>query len=137
MFVYLSIINDIKIFFFSFSFFKKFIIQSWFTNLIGNADVLKDTKINLKRIIDMVANTDLDMMRHLFKRNIHTLGIIDAGVLRFPDVSRPYFSVSKLLNEFIRRMAFFSVLEINDENSNYKSKFFDFLLSPNFEIITW
>ncbi|KAJ3559794.1 hypothetical protein NP233_g11175 [Leucocoprinus birnbaumii] len=74
-------------------------VQTWFTKLIGDPDILKATKIDIKVLAEIVAQTGatVDSFEAFFYKNEHhEKGLIDIGVLRFPDIDNPYFKVYRI-----------------------------------------
>jgi len=74
-------------------------VEGWFMNLISDDDVLKSTKIDIHVLADIVAQTGASI--DSFASLIHDLEqhdktMVDIGVLRFPDPSRPYFQVYRI-----------------------------------------
>ena len=69
---------------------------TWFTNLIDDPDVLNSTQIDSKVMADIVAQTGATITSFedfFFKQEEHSKDIVDIGVLRYPDIDRPYFQV--------------------------------------------
>ncbi|KAK4201164.1 hypothetical protein QBC40DRAFT_253336 [Triangularia verruculosa] len=74
-------------------------VQTWFTNLIADDDVLKSTKIDINVLAAIVAQTGatINSFETFFaKQEHHEQIIIDIGVLRFPDIDRPYFKLYRI-----------------------------------------
>ncbi|KAJ6620954.1 hypothetical protein B0H10DRAFT_1875405 [Mycena sp. CBHHK59/15] len=71
-------------------------VETWFTNLINDEDVLKSTKIDINVVGAIVAQTGatIDAIETLiYKSESHEKTLVDIGVLRFPDIDNPYFKV--------------------------------------------
>jgi len=74
-------------------------VESWFTRLISDDDVLKSTKIDINVLAKIVAQTGatIDSFEAFFgKSEHHSMTVIDVGVLRFPDIDRPFFKLYRL-----------------------------------------
>jgi hypothetical protein len=74
-------------------------VESWFVKLVQDKDVLDDTKIDIKVLAQIVAQTGatVDSFETFFyKSEHHEKTIIDIGVLRFPDIEKPYFKVYRI-----------------------------------------
>ncbi|KAF9562409.1 hypothetical protein CPC08DRAFT_614347, partial [Agrocybe pediades] len=74
-------------------------VQAWFTKLISDEDVLKSTKIDIKVLANIVAQTGatVDCFASLIsKTERHEKTIVDIGVLRFPDQDRPHFQLYRI-----------------------------------------
>ncbi|KAF4622191.1 hypothetical protein D9613_009427 [Agrocybe pediades] len=72
---------------------------TWFTKLISDEDVLKSTKIDIKVLANIVAQTGatVDCFASLIsKTERHEKTIVDIGVLRFPDQDRPHFQLYRI-----------------------------------------
>ncbi|KAK1538995.1 uncharacterized protein CCOS01_00309 [Colletotrichum costaricense] len=71
-------------------------VHSWFVNLISDSDVLESTQIKIGDLADIVSQTGatVDSFESFFGKNEHhERTLIDIGVLRFPDIDRPFFKV--------------------------------------------
>ena len=71
-------------------------VQTWFTNLVKDRDVLMSTKIDMKVMSDIVAQsgaTITNFFNFWVKTEKHSQTVLDVGVLRFPDIDNPYFKV--------------------------------------------
>ncbi|KAH7110726.1 hypothetical protein EDB81DRAFT_926865 [Dactylonectria macrodidyma] len=74
-------------------------VQTWFSNLISDADVLESTKIDIDVLANIVAQTGatVDSFESFFaKDEHHEQTLIDIGVLRFPDIDRPFFKLYRI-----------------------------------------
>jgi len=74
-------------------------VLTWFTQLIGDEDVLNSTKIDIKVLADIVATTGaaIDSFEAFFAKNEHhEKTVVDIGVLRYPDIDHPYFKVYRI-----------------------------------------
>ncbi|KAI0041702.1 hypothetical protein FA95DRAFT_1683046 [Auriscalpium vulgare] len=72
-------------------------VVAWFDKLISDADVLKSTTIDVKVMARIVAQTGatIDGLPALLHKNErHEKTVVDIGVLRFPDIEKPYFQAS-------------------------------------------
>jgi len=74
-------------------------VTVWFKNLIKDQDVLDATSIDIKVLGQIVAQTGatVDSFEAFFgKHEYHERTMIDIGVLRYPDVSNPFFKVYRI-----------------------------------------
>jgi len=74
-------------------------VKSWFTKLISDDDVLQSTKIDIDVLGRIVAQSGatIDSFETFFaKREKHEQTLIDIGVLRFPDIEKPYFKLYRI-----------------------------------------
>jgi len=74
-------------------------VEGWFSKLISDEDVLRSTKIDIKVLAQIVAQTGatIDSFETLFYKNeSHEKTMVDIGILRFPDISHPYFKVYRI-----------------------------------------
>ena len=75
-------------------------VEAWFINLLGNdQDIVKDTKIDIKLLADIVAasGASVDSLEALFyKKEYHEKIVVDVGVLRFPDLENPFVKVYRI-----------------------------------------
>jgi len=74
-------------------------VLAWFTQLIGDEDVLNSTKIDIKVLADIVATTGaaIDSFETFFAKNEHhEKTVVDIGVLRYPDIDNPFFKVYRI-----------------------------------------
>ncbi|RKK71294.1 hypothetical protein BFJ69_g11142 [Fusarium oxysporum] len=74
-------------------------VQTWFNNLVSDPDVLNSTKIDVNVLANIVARTGatVDSFESFFaKDEHHEQTLIDIGVLRFPDLDRPYFKLYRI-----------------------------------------
>ncbi|KAF8877750.1 hypothetical protein CPB84DRAFT_357214 [Gymnopilus junonius] len=74
-------------------------VQTWFTKFIGDQDILDSTKINIKVMAEIVAQTGatIDSVEAVIhKIEHHEKTLVDIGVLRFPDPEHPYFKVYRI-----------------------------------------
>ncbi|ROT37486.1 hypothetical protein SODALDRAFT_325084 [Sodiomyces alkalinus F11] len=74
-------------------------VQSWFTKLINDEDVLLSTKIDLPIMAQIVASSGATVDSFLnfwAKRERHSQTMVDIGVLRFPDVDHPHFKLYRI-----------------------------------------
>lgn len=71
-------------------------------SLIKDSDVLRSTKIDIKVLAEIVAQTGAtitDVGTLFFKEETHERNLIDIGVLRYPDIDYPYFKVCETLGK--------------------------------------
>ncbi|KAF8967205.1 hypothetical protein BGZ46_000228 [Entomortierella lignicola] len=71
-------------------------VQSWFTGLVADEDVLRSIKIDINVLGMIVACTgaEIDSFESFFaKDKHHEQTVVDIGVLRYPDIEHPYFKV--------------------------------------------
>jgi len=74
-------------------------VKEWFTNFIQDQDVLTTTKIDINALANIVAQTGatVDSFEAFFaKTEVHRKTVVDIGVLRFPDVSHPFFKLFRI-----------------------------------------
>ncbi|KAJ7336331.1 hypothetical protein DFH08DRAFT_706404 [Mycena albidolilacea] len=74
-------------------------VETWFTNFIGDQDILDSTMIDIKVMAEIVAQTGatVDSVAALIhKIEHHEKTLVDIGVLRFPDPDHPYFKVYRI-----------------------------------------
>lgn len=74
-------------------------VNTWFVNLIKDDDVLQSTKIDINVLARIVAQTGaaIETFEQFFAKNArHEKTMIDIGVLRFPDIDRPYFKLYRI-----------------------------------------
>ncbi|KAK4183870.1 hypothetical protein QBC35DRAFT_477779 [Podospora australis] len=76
-------------------------VKSWFTKLIADDDVLESTKIasDIDVLSEIVAKTGatVDSFESFFAKNEHhEQTLVDIGVLRFPDIDRPFFKLYRI-----------------------------------------
>lgn len=74
-------------------------VQTWFTNVIADDDVLKSTKIDIDvpaKIVAQSGATIVSFETFFAKNEHHEKTLIDIGVLRFPDIDRPYFKLYRI-----------------------------------------
>ncbi|KAJ3552836.1 hypothetical protein NM688_g3944 [Phlebia brevispora] len=72
-------------------------VQTWFSRLISDADVLNDTNIDVHVMSHIVAKIGVginDLFQLIFKDEYMERDAIDIGVLRFPDPSHPYLKIT-------------------------------------------
>jgi hypothetical protein len=75
-------------------------VESWFTRLISDQDVLDSTKIDIKILANIVAQTGatVDAFDAFFYKNEqHEKTLIDIVVLGFPDIDNPHFKVGGIV----------------------------------------
>lgn len=77
-------------------------INTWFKNLIGNVDILKDTDIDIDSLTELVSKFSVDMMDNLWTNKFKNISLMDLGILRFPDITKPFFSVSNNFSHYFR-----------------------------------
>ena len=71
-------------------------VVGWFRRLIDDTDVLESTRINIDEYARLVAQTGAKVTGIgdlASKVEEHSKRGIDVGLLRYPDVSRPFFKV--------------------------------------------
>ena len=69
---------------------------TWFTNLINDTDVLKDTKIDIEDLANIVAASGAavtDFKTLFYAKEYIERSIVDVGILRYPDPVNPFFKV--------------------------------------------
>ncbi|KAK1828495.1 hypothetical protein QBC39DRAFT_384922 [Podospora conica] len=74
-------------------------VKTWFNKLISDDDVLQSTRIGINVLADIVASTGatVDSFEAVFmKDEYHERTLVDIGVLRFPDISHPYFKLYRI-----------------------------------------
>lgn len=71
-------------------------INTWFKNLIGNVDILKDTDIDIDSLTELVSKFSVDMMDNLWTNKFKNISLMDLGILRFPDITKPFFSIYRI-----------------------------------------
>lgn len=74
-------------------------VETWFTNFIGDQDILDSTVIDIKIMARIVAQTGatIDSVAALIhKIEHHEKTLVDIGVLRFPDPDHPYFKIYRI-----------------------------------------
>ncbi|TGZ77192.1 hypothetical protein EX30DRAFT_311547 [Ascodesmis nigricans] len=93
-------------------------VLTWFTNLIKDQDVIDATGIDIKSLANIVAQSGAtieDVPTFIYKNEQHEQTILDIGVLRYPDIDRPYFKVYRIeLTAWSKSERF--VFVQNDEN---------------------
>jgi len=92
-------------------------VESWFTNLISDDDVLRSTKIEINILAKIVEQTGatVDSFEAFFgKGEHHRKTMLDIGVLRFPNIDRPFFKLYRIKLEMpgLIRPTFFSTRTI-------------------------
>ena len=76
-------------------------MEAWFDKLVSDHDVREATKIDIKVVAKIVAQTGATVkgFLSLFKNEeYHERVLVDIGVLRFPDPSHPFIKVSTVYN---------------------------------------
>ena len=71
-------------------------MRVWFTELVGDKDILDSTKIPIADVANLVAETGAavtSLPTAVYRNKEFTRHLVDLGVLRFPDVDHPYFKV--------------------------------------------
>lgn len=74
-------------------------VESWFTALIDDKDILRSTQIDVNVLAQIVAQTGatIDSFEtFFFKQESHEKTLIDIGILRFPDLNNPHFKVRNI-----------------------------------------
>jgi len=74
-------------------------VQTWFAGLVADEDVLKSTKIDVVVLGNIVAQTGVtvDSFEKFFGGSEHhSRTLVDIGVLRFPDLDRPFFKLYRI-----------------------------------------
>ena len=72
-------------------------VETWFLNLIDDADVLASTKINILDYANIVGCTDAaieDLKTFIMRTDEVERSILEVGVLRYPDLDNPFFKVT-------------------------------------------
>ncbi|KIP07644.1 hypothetical protein PHLGIDRAFT_13087 [Phlebiopsis gigantea 11061_1 CR5-6] len=75
------------------------VVMAWFTHLVQDQDALLSTKIDIRVMVGIVANTGaaMEALDDIFyNKESHSKIIVDIGVLRFPDQSHPYIKVYRI-----------------------------------------
>jgi len=90
-------------------------VENWFKALISDADVLSSTRIDINVLANVVAQTGaiadgLDLFT--IKEESYRKDLLDISVLRFPDISNPYFKLCRIkLSAWRHSKRFFFVQE--------------------------
>ncbi|KAI0768290.1 hypothetical protein BD413DRAFT_565130 [Trametes elegans] len=74
-------------------------VNSWFVNFISDQDVLESTSIDINVVGRIVAQTGATVRSFetlFYKKEQHQKTLVDIGILRFPDIDRPYFQVYRI-----------------------------------------
>ncbi|KER00912.1 hypothetical protein AUEXF2481DRAFT_25191 [Aureobasidium subglaciale EXF-2481] len=74
-------------------------VTSWFNKLINDQDILDSTKIDIKVLGRIVAQTGatVDSLEAFFsKEQVETQTMVDIGILRYPDIDNPYFRIHRI-----------------------------------------
>lgn len=75
------------------------VVTWWESQAVADPDIRADTKIDIKDLAKIVAwsgATITDFGTVFYKREYHEKTVIDIGVLRFPDMDKPYFKLYRL-----------------------------------------
>ncbi|KAI0885811.1 uncharacterized protein GGS22DRAFT_199973 [Annulohypoxylon maeteangense] len=73
-----------------------FKVELWFHNLIQDADILSTTPVPITKLAEIVAWTGATITSIgtvFYKSEKHERTVVDIGILRFPDLTQPYFKV--------------------------------------------
>jgi histone acetyltransferase (RNA polymerase elongator complex component) len=73
--------------------------RRWFIGFINDNDVQRDTRIDLTALANIVAQTGatIESFETFFhRREYHERNVIDVGIIRFPDLERPYMKVYRI-----------------------------------------
>ncbi|BBN10741.1 hypothetical protein MPTK1_5g06020 [Marchantia polymorpha subsp. ruderalis] len=74
-------------------------VKSWFTTLVGDSDVLQQTRIDIGILAKIVASSGAaveSFETFWAKREKHEQTLVEIGVLRFPDRTHPYFKLYRI-----------------------------------------
>ncbi|KAI5238035.1 hypothetical protein E4T42_09077 [Aureobasidium subglaciale] len=74
-------------------------VTSWFNKLINDQDILDSTKIDIKVLGRILAQTGatVDSLEAFFsKEQVETQTMVDIGILRYPDIDNPYFKIHRI-----------------------------------------
>ncbi|CAE1295985.1 unnamed protein product [Acanthosepion pharaonis] len=99
-------------------------VEEWFENLVQDTDVLAATKINIEDYGNIVAATDaaIENFETIFlKQEEVQRGIVDVGVLRYPDLDNPFFKLFRIKLAAYRRS--FRVLMVQKDESGIKGSY--------------
>ncbi|XP_014782525.1 uncharacterized protein LOC106877887 isoform X2 [Octopus bimaculoides] len=78
---------------------KIYQVEAWFANLINDMDVLTDTEINIIDFANIVAATGAavkDFFSVFVAADNIERSIVDVGILRYPDIERPFFKLFRI-----------------------------------------
>ncbi|XP_029635587.1 uncharacterized protein LOC115210937 isoform X2 [Octopus sinensis] len=78
---------------------KVYQVQTWFSNLISDMDVAAETQINITDFTNIVAATGAaveDFITFFVAAENIERSIVDMGILRYPDIDRPYFKLFRI-----------------------------------------
>ncbi|TGZ83713.1 hypothetical protein EX30DRAFT_338327 [Ascodesmis nigricans] len=93
-------------------------VMTWFTKLVKDQDILDATAIDIKSLANIVAQSGAtieDAPTFVYKNEQHEQTLLDIGVLRYPDIDRPYFKLYRIeLTAWSKSERF--VFVQNDEN---------------------
>ncbi|XP_029638275.1 uncharacterized protein LOC115213439 [Octopus sinensis] len=112
-------------------------VTNWFTNeLINDPDVLADTKIEIVDYANIVAATGAKIkgFRTLILRNHYVeRSVVDMGVLRYPDLNKPYFKLFRIQLFAYRQSK--AVLFMQKDTSGIRGQYQSMVFVPNEAVI--
>lgn len=99
---------------------KKKVLQvmTWFSNLLNDTDVLKDTRIDIEDLANIVAASGAavtDFQTLFYAKEYIERSIVDVGILRYPDPIKPFFKLFRI-KIFAYRKAFRILVGQKDES---------------------
>ncbi|XP_014778869.1 uncharacterized protein LOC106875293 [Octopus bimaculoides] len=112
-------------------------VSDWFANeLIDDPDVLADTKIEILDYANIVASTGAKIkgFRSVLLRNHYVeRSVVDMGVLRYPDLNKPYFKLFRIQLFAYRKSK--AVLFMQKDESGIRGQYQSMIFVPNESII--
>jgi len=81
-------------------------VESWFMNLIDDADVLASSKIRILDYANIVGCSDAaveDFKTLIMRTQLVERSILEVGVLRYPDLDNPFFKMFRIKLKAFRR----------------------------------
>ena len=76
-------------------------LQQWLSGLVSGEDLLRATKIDPQLIVNVIAQTGttVSVVKRLqSKPAFYEKRLLDIGVFRFPDATRPYIQIRRIFN---------------------------------------
>lgn len=111
-------------------------VESWFHNLINDSDVITATPTpitDLAKIVAWSGATITDFETAIYKTERHEKTVVDIGILRFPDITYPYFKVYHIkLNAWSRSDR---VLAVQNDSNGIEGEFYSRKFRPREEVI--
>ena len=108
-------------------------VETWFVNLLRNDSDARDASgIDIKRLGKIVAQTGatINSFQTFFsKREIHRKTVLNIGILRYPQLSKPYFKLYRI--ELVAWSDCSRVLFVQDDTSGIEGKFECIKFGPN------